>query len=147
MISLGIMIRVRQIPGSYRRSGRPCPACSSRRVIIKDIKFVASSLISAVTLGVSVIVVAVPEGLPMMITVVLSSNLKKMFRSGVLVRKMVGIETAGSMNILFTDKTGTLTTGNMSVNRVYTKDCVFKSSSELLSNQCYKILIPLMSDQ
>ena len=114
---------------------------------IKDIKFVASSLISAVTLGVSVIVVAVPEGLPMMITVVLSSNLKKMFRSGVLVRKMVGIETAGSMNILFTDKTGTLTTGNMSVNRVYTKDCVFKSSSELLSNQFYKILIPLMSDQ
>ena len=113
---------------------------------IKDVKFVISSLISAVTLGVSVIVVAVPEGLPMMITVVLSSNLKKMLRSGVLVRKMVGIETAGSMNILFTDKTGTLTTGNMSVNRIFTDSCVFKSSYEILTDPAYKILIPLMSD-
>lgn len=88
----------------------------------KDIKLVASSLISSITLGVSVIVMAVPEGLPMMITVVLSSNMKKMLKSGVLVRKMVGIETAGNMNILFTDKTGTLTTGNMSVKAVST-DC------------------------
>lgn len=83
-----------------------------------DIKLIASSLISSVTLGVSVIVMAVPEGLPMMITVVLSSNMKKMLKSGVLVRKMVGIETAGSMNVLFTDKTGTLTTGNMAVSTV-----------------------------
>lgn len=47
----------------------------------------------------------------MMITVVLSSNMKRMLRSGVLVRRLVGIETAGSIDILFTDKTGTLTTG------------------------------------
>lgn len=80
--------------------------------------FVASSLISAVTLGVSVIVVAVPEGLPMMICVVLSSNMKKMLKDGVLVRKMVGIETAGSMNILFCDKTGTLTSGKMTLSKI-----------------------------
>jgi P-type E1-E2 ATPase len=55
---------------------------------------------------ITVIVVASPEGLPMMITVVLSSNMKRMMRDGVLVKKLVGIETAGSMNILFTDKTG-----------------------------------------
>ncbi|MDD6313367.1 MAG: calcium-translocating P-type ATPase, PMCA-type [Firmicutes bacterium] len=75
--------------------------------------FIFGELIRAFTLAVTVIVVAVPEGLPMMITVVLSSNMKKMLRDKVLVRKPVGIETAGSLNILFTDKTGTLTEGNM----------------------------------
>lgn len=51
----------------------------------------------------------------MMITVVLSSNMKRMLRDNVLVRKAVGIETAGSLNILFTDKTGTLTKGKLQV--------------------------------
>lgn len=51
----------------------------------------------------------------MMIAVVLSSNIRKMVRDRVLVRKPVGIEAAGSMNILFTDKTGTLTEGKMKV--------------------------------
>ncbi len=69
----------------------------------------------ALTLSVTIIVVAVPEGLPMMITLVLSSNMKRMLKNNVLVRKMVGIETAGSLNILFTDKTGTLTKGKLEV--------------------------------
>ena len=68
-------------------------------------------LLKAATLAVTVIVMAVPEGLPMMITVVLSANMKRMLRDNVLVRKLVGIETAGSLNILFCDKTGTLTQG------------------------------------
>lgn len=72
-------------------------------------------ILYALTLSVTIIVVAVPEGLPMMITLVLSSNMKRMLRNNVLVRKMVGIETAGSLNILFTDKTGTLTKGKMEV--------------------------------
>jgi calcium-translocating P-type ATPase len=72
-------------------------------------------LIKACTLAVSVIVMAVPEGLPMMITVVLSANMKRMLKDNVLVRKLVGIETAGSLNILFTDKTGTLTQGKLNV--------------------------------
>lgn len=67
----------------------------------------------ALTLAVTIIVVAVPEGLPMMITLVLSSNMKRMLKNNVLVRKLVGIETAGSLNILFTDKTGTLTEGKL----------------------------------
>ncbi len=61
---------------------------------------------------------SVPEGLPMMITLVLSTNSKKMLKDNVLVRKMVGIETAGSLNILFTDKTGTLTKGKMEVSSI-----------------------------
>lgn len=74
-----------------------------------------SYLLEAMTLAVSVLVMSVPEGLPMMITLVLSTNSKKMLKDNVLVRKMVGIETAGSLNILFTDKTGTITKGKMEV--------------------------------
>lgn len=55
----------------------------------------------------------------MMIAVVLSSNIKRMVKDQVLVRKPVGIESAGSMNILFTDKTGTLTEGKLSVSQIY----------------------------
>ncbi len=80
---------------------------------LSDLPYLLSELLHAFTLGLTVIVVAVPEGLPMMIAVVLSSNIKKMIRDQVLVRKPVGIESAGSMNILFTDKTGTLTEGKM----------------------------------
>lgn len=72
-------------------------------------------ILYALTLCVTVIVVAVPEGLPMMITLVLSSNMRRMVKDNVMVRKMVGIETAGNINILFTDKTGTLTKGKLEV--------------------------------
>lgn len=72
-------------------------------------------LIYGLTLSVAVIVMAVPEGLPMMITLVLSSNMKRMLKRKVLVRKLVGIETAGSINILYSDKTGTLTEGKLKV--------------------------------
>ena len=83
------------------------------RYKLTDLSYLFSKLLHALTLGLTVIVVAVPEGLPMMIAVVLASNTKKMIRNHVLVRKPAGIEAAGSMNILFTDKTGTLTEGNM----------------------------------
>ena len=101
---------------------------------LKDARFVAAELLGALTVAVSVIVVAVPEGLPMMITVVLSSNMKKMLRSGVLVRRLVGIETAGSMNILFTDKTGTLTSGKMHVSSIITGDSTYPNAEKLREN-------------
>ncbi len=72
-------------------------------------------LLYALTLAVTIIVVSVPEGLPMMITLVLSSNMKRMLKDNILVRRLVGIETAGSLNLLFTDKTGTLTKGELEV--------------------------------
>ena len=85
---------------------------------ITDLTYISSNLLHAFMLGLTVIVVAVPEGLPMMIAVVLSSNIRRMIKDNVLVKKPVGIEAAGSMNILFTDKTGTLTEGKMSVESV-----------------------------
>jgi len=74
-----------------------------------------TKLLHALTLAVTVVVVAVPEGLPMMITVVLSANMRRLLRDQVLVRRLVGIETSGSLNLLFCDKTGTLTSGKLSV--------------------------------
>jgi len=85
------------------------------RAKFADPSFLFQSFMKAFTLAITIIVVAVPEGLPMMITVVLSSNVKRMLADNILVKKMVGIETAGSMNILFCDKTGTLTSGEHSV--------------------------------
>ena len=85
---------------------------------VQDFHYLFEHLLHAFMLGLTVIVMAVPEGLPMMIAVVLSSNIKKMIKDNVLVRKPVGIEAAGSMNILFTDKTGTITEGKMSVSEI-----------------------------
>ena len=85
---------------------------------LKDLTYLIEHLLHALMLGLTVIVMAVPEGLPMMIAVVLSANIRRMIRDNVLVRKPVGIESAGSMNILFTDKTGTLTEGRMSVGSI-----------------------------
>ena len=83
--------------------------------ILTNIPLIIGYVLHAVTLAVTVIVVAVPEGLPMMITLVLSRNMRKMLKDNILVRKLLGIETSGSLNILFTDKTGTLTKGKLQV--------------------------------
>jgi len=83
---------------------------------------VFSTVLHALTLAITVVVVAVPEGLPMMITVVLSSNMARLKRDSVLVKRLVGIETAGCINILFCDKTGTLTEGKLSVEGIFGVD-------------------------
>ncbi len=90
--------------------------------MLHNFPLISGYLLYALTLAVTIIVVSVPEGLPMMITLVLSSNMKRMLKSNVLVRKLVGIETAGSLNILFTDKTGTLTKGKLEVIGLTTGD-------------------------
>ncbi len=104
---------------------------------IGDIHLMADYLIYALTLSVTIIVVAVPEGLPMMITLVLSSNMKKMLKSNVLVRKLVGIETTGSLNILFTDKTGTLTKGKLEVLNIISNEKEFAKEKDFQSYPKY----------
>ncbi len=100
------------------------------RLKLLDAPYLFSRLFHAFTLGLTVIVVAVPEGLPMMIAVVLSSNIRRMVKDNVLVRKPVGIEAAGSMNLLFTDKTGTLTEGKMRLTSIRFGDGTECSSAE-----------------
>ena len=80
-----------------------------------DTSQVVSDVVNAIIMGITVIVVSVPEGLPLMIAIVCSLNMKKMMKNNVLVRKLIGIETAGSINILFSDKTGTITKGKLTV--------------------------------
>lgn len=72
-----------------------------------------NDLVEAVILAVIIIVMAVPEGLPLMVAIVSALNMGKMLKDNVLVRKIAGIETAGSLNILFSDKTGTITKGQL----------------------------------
>ena len=113
------------------------------RLKIMDVPYLLSKLFHAFTLGLTVIVVAVPEGLPMMIAVVLSSNIRRMVKDHVLVRKPVGIEAAGSMNLLFTDKTGTLTEGKMKLTSVLFSDgSTFDSVAALRSkgNFCAELI-------
>ena len=83
---------------------------------------VVKKIVEAVSLAVVIIVCAVPEGLPLMISLVLMQNTSKMLDHNVLVRKAEGIETAGSLNILFSDKTGTITKGMLEVVDFFTAD-------------------------
>lgn len=83
---------------------------------------VFKSVIEAVMVAIVIIVCAVPEGLPLMISLVLMQNTGKLLEHNCLVRKAVGIETAGSINILFSDKTGTITKGELEVVDVFGGD-------------------------
>eukprot|EP00471_Norrisiella_sphaerica_P006386 CAMPEP_0184483138 /NCGR_PEP_ID=MMETSP0113_2-20130426/4754_1 /TAXON_ID=91329 /ORGANISM="Norrisiella sphaerica, Strain BC52" /LENGTH=1044 /DNA_ID=CAMNT_0026863333 /DNA_START=482 /DNA_END=3616 /DNA_ORIENTATION=+ len=75
---------------------------------------VVHDCVTAVILAIIVVVCAVPEGLPTMIAVVLSLNMSRLLDDQVLVRHLLGIETSGCLEILFTDKTGTITEGTFS---------------------------------
>lgn len=108
---------------------------------IQSPSIIVASLLHALTLAITVIVVAVPEGLPMMITVVLSSNMKRMLKDHVLVRKLVGIETSGSLNILFSDKTGTITKGKLQVVSFLSGNNTEFSPSQIMNkHELYRLL-------
>ncbi|WP_297240086.1 calcium-translocating P-type ATPase, PMCA-type [uncultured Flavonifractor sp.] len=104
--------------------------------IIKDV-------VEAVSLAVVIIVCAVPEGLPLMISLVLMQNTSKMLDHNVLVRKAEGIETAGSLNILFSDKTGTITKGRLEVVEFFTGDGITIPLAELPQHGKIKGLVDL----
>lgn len=76
---------------------------------------VLKTILEIVSLAIVIIVMAVPEGLPLMVAVVLKTNMGKMLADNILITKAIGAETAGSMNILFSDKTGTITKGELEV--------------------------------
>lgn len=80
-----------------------------------DVMPVAMLVMESIMLGVSIVIMAVPEGLPMMLALVSAMNSGKLLSKSILVRHSETIETAGYMNILFSDKTGTITQGTLSV--------------------------------
>ncbi len=72
--------------------------------------------------AVTVVVVAIPEGLPLAVTISLAYSVAKMQKGNCLVRKIEASETMGGANQVVTDKTGTLTTNEMTVRGLYTMD-------------------------
>jgi len=113
---------------------------------ITNFSYLSSHILHALTLCVTVVIVTVPEGLPMMITLVLSSNMKKLLKSNVLVRKLTGIETTGSLNILFTDKTGTLTKGKLEVVGILNPNLEIDNYNEVIKNKYLKESIIINND-
>ena len=112
--------------------------------MVTNFPIITGHILYALTLCVTIIIVAVPEGLPMMITLVLSSNMKRMMKNNVLVRKMVGIETSGSINILFTDKTGTITKGKFEVKSIISPSLKeYKNENNLRKDKKYYDIVKL----
>lgn len=101
------------------------------------------NVIDSVSLAILIVVCAVPEGLPLMISLVLMQNTSRMLDHNVLVRKAVGIETAGSLNILFSDKTGTITKGSLEVVEFFTPDGTSIPLDEIKSHGKVKSLVDI----
>lgn len=109
---------------------------------VTNVPVMMEHIIYALTLSVTIIIVSVPEGLPMMITLVLSSNMRRMLKNNVLVRRLVGIETAGNINILFSDKTGTLTTGKLKVTGIIDGSLnEYKNENQIIHKKRYYDLL------
>lgn len=121
----GVLIAVAVMLHKLLLAGGPAAYFANMTAVLQD-------MVQAVILAIIIIVMAVPEGLPLMIAIVSSLNMRKMLRDNVLVRKLVGIETAGSLNLLFTDKTGTITKGKLEVVRFITGDKQELTSFETL---------------
>ncbi len=98
-------------------------------------------LIDAITVAVTIIVCAVPEGLPMLTSILLSYQSLRMAKDNVLVRKINGLETAGSLSILFSDKTGTITEGRLSVVELATGNVTKFSKLEEMNDNLRKDVI------
>ena len=99
-------------------------------------------IVDAITVAVTIVVCAVPEGLPMLTSMLMSFQSMQMAGDNVLVRKINGLETAGSLNLLFSDKTGTITEGRLTIAEIALPSMqVCKSIDELDSESLEDIVI------
>jgi Ca2+-transporting ATPase len=102
------------VQGLFDRELRWPSGEESGKILLADVKTVLGYFVYMVI----IIVVAVPEGLPMSVTVSLAIAWRRMSRANSLVRQLVACETIGSATVICTDKTGTLTQNKMSVSRI-----------------------------
>ena len=96
----------------------------------KDYFYMAELVLGYFMMAVTLIVMAVPEGLPMAVTLSLALNMRRMLKSNNLVRKLHACETMGAVTVICTDKTGTLTQNQMQVDTLLLK----QGTEDLLDN-------------
>lgn len=94
------------------------------------------------TVSVAVAVAAIPEGLLIALTVVLAIGMQRILKKGSLVRRLIAAETLGSTTVICTDKTGTITKGEMEVDHIVTLSSVFpmsKAKDGLIAEEMHKL--------
>lgn len=89
-----------------------------------------TALLELLRTSVGLAVAAIPEGLPAVVTVALSLGVMRMARRGALMRKLAAVETLGSTSVICTDKTGTLTAGEMTVRAFYVAGQTYEVTGE-----------------
>ncbi len=107
---------------------------------LKEVHFVFPSIKTAFIVCVGLIVAAVPEGLPTMVNITLAMTMAKMAKINVLIRKKEACETIGSVSVICSDKTGTLTENKMKVGKLFANghETLFKEVNDypLLVENC-----------